>query len=162
MFRLNSANNRGATESPGCFILFPAGVIVPLVAERVAANGQKKAPCRSRAGLTHTRTTLTRTGLCDGVGRAAGNERVASIFHTLAARQEPHYPSFQPAERPCYPQVLSIVWCHIIRPQARLFIEAPTEFYNSGTACIRVGTGGCTVTSCRPHPDTPPAKGVGP
>lgn len=85
-------------------------------------------------------------------------KRVASIFHTLAARQEPHYPGFQPAGRPCYPQVLSIVSCHIIRLQLQLFIEAQTELHDSGTACIRVRTSRCTVTCCNPHPEVPPAN----
>lgn len=79
---------------------------------------RKKAPCRSHAKLTRTRVSPTWSGLCSGVGRAAGNERVASIFHTLAARQEPHYLGFQPPGRPCYPQVLSIVSCRIIRLSA--------------------------------------------
>lgn len=79
------------------------------------------------------------------VGRVAGNERVASIFHTLAARQEPHYLGFQPLRRPCYPQVLSIVSCRIIRPQPQLFIEDPTEFHDSETACTRVRTSECTA-----------------
>lgn len=159
MFRLNSANG-DADKSPGCFILSPAGLIVPLVSKRVVANGEKKAPYWSRARLTHTRVSPTRCGLCNGVGRAAGNERVASISHTLAARQEHHYPGFQPPGRPCYPQVLSIVSCHIIGPQPQLFIEAPTEFHDSETACMSVRTSRCTVTCCSPHPEAPPANGV--
>lgn len=105
-------------------------------------NKPPRHPWRRHGQLTRARVLPTRSGLCNGGGRAAGNESIASIFHTLAARQEPHYPGFQPPGRPCYPQVLSIVSCHIIRPRPRLFIAAPTEFHDSKSTCIRVHAGG--------------------
>lgn len=123
-------------KSPGCFVLFPAGFDPATgcqVCRRKWRNKPPRPPRRHCGKLTRGRVLPTRSGLCSGGGRAVGNENVASIFHTLAARQEPHYPGFQRPGWPCYPQVLSIVLCHIIRPLLRLFIAAPTEFHDGFT-----------------------------
>lgn len=144
--------------------MFPAGFDPAAgcqACRRKWRNKPPRHPWRRHGQLTRARVLPTRSELCNGGGRAAGNESVASIFHTLAARQEPHYPGFQPPGRPCYPQVLSIVSCHIIRPRPRLFIAAPTEFHDSKTACKGSHWRTCNpqIAGCSPQPDAPPTIG---
>lgn len=78
---LNSAN-RDTDNSPGWLIFFPAGLILPLVSRRVAANGGKSHLFESYSTYTYPRVTYKEWTLRWG-DRVAGNERVASIFHTI-------------------------------------------------------------------------------